>query len=163
GPDAGDDPDRFLRGALWTVLGLATLVFWAALRPLPWLGDPPRGDLTGRQLLHELPLPALAAGGVLLLVFVASVTLCLRPAPWLWPPRRSPSAGNRGRWTGRCIPGRPVLSRMRWGSTGPDRCCAGRRRSACCCASSRCGCCSRARAAGGCRGRGAGGCCISSR
>src|SRR5690606_32566373 len=40
-------------------------------------------DLTGRQLLHELPLPALAAGGVLLLVFVASVTLCLRPAPWL--------------------------------------------------------------------------------
>src|SRR5690606_5912519 len=82
-PGAGDDPDRFLRGALWTVLGLATVVFWAALRPLPWLGDPPRGDLTERQLLHELPLPALAAGGALLLVFVASVTLCLRPAPWL--------------------------------------------------------------------------------
>src|SRR5690606_16403986 len=79
---------------LWTVLGLATVGFWAALRPLPWLGDPPPSDLAGRQLLHELPLPALAAGGVLRLVVVASVTRCLRPAPWRPPAalRSSPGA-----------------------------------------------------------------------
>ncbi|WP_432056003.1 lipopolysaccharide biosynthesis protein [Streptomyces sp. bgisy022] len=84
GPGSGPapvDPDRFLRRALWGGLGLATFVFWWSVRPLAWLRGPSRDDLTGQDLLHELPLPALAAGGVLLLVFVASVTLCLRPAP----------------------------------------------------------------------------------
>ncbi|MEU3945903.1 lipopolysaccharide biosynthesis protein [Streptomyces sp. NPDC029526] len=86
GPASGPaptDPDRLLRRALWGVLGLGTLVFWYSVRASAWLGGPSRDALTGQDLLHELPLPALAAGGVLLLVFVASVTLCLRPAPRL--------------------------------------------------------------------------------
>ncbi|GGW32054.1 lipopolysaccharide biosynthesis protein [Streptomyces griseoloalbus] len=78
-----DVSDRRLRGVLWAVLGLATLVFWASVRDLPWLGGPPGAVLTGRQLLEGLPLTALAAGGTLLLVFVASVTLYTRADPWL--------------------------------------------------------------------------------
>ncbi|MET9155498.1 lipopolysaccharide biosynthesis protein [Streptomyces griseoflavus] len=68
-------------GVLWALLGLATLVFWASLRDLPR----PAGtaEPTGRLLLEGLPTTALAAGTTLLLVFVASVTLCPRPAPWL--------------------------------------------------------------------------------
>ncbi|CAM5269178.1 lipopolysaccharide biosynthesis protein [Streptomyces griseomycini] len=78
-----DGTERRLRGGLWTLLAFATLVFWASVRELP-RPDGTRGDeLTGRQLLEGLPLAALAAGGALLLVFVASVTLCTRPDPWL--------------------------------------------------------------------------------
>ncbi|MDT0614181.1 lipopolysaccharide biosynthesis protein [Streptomyces sp. DSM 40712] len=92
-PAAGEGPDdsreRWLRGALWCLLAAATVVFWAALRGLPWLdgasgasGDA-SGVLTGRQLLEWLPFPALVAGALLLVVFVASVTLCAARATWL--------------------------------------------------------------------------------
>ncbi|MET7292332.1 lipopolysaccharide biosynthesis protein [Streptomyces griseoloalbus] len=82
--DGSDDvSDRRLRGVLWAVLGLATLVFWASVRDLPWLGGPHGAALTGRQLLEGLPLTALAAGGTLLLVFVASVTLYTRTDVWI--------------------------------------------------------------------------------
>ncbi|MBL3665288.1 lipopolysaccharide biosynthesis protein [Streptomyces sp. M2CJ-2] len=82
----GDETERRLRDVLWVLLGLATVVFWASVRSLPWFGGSGReepGELTGRLLLEELPLSALAAGGALLLVFVASVTLCTRSDPWL--------------------------------------------------------------------------------
>ncbi|WP_406726080.1 oligosaccharide flippase family protein [Streptomyces sp. GD-15H] len=82
----GDETERRLRDVLWVLLGLALIVFWVSVRSLPWLGgsEPEEpGELTGRLLLGGLSLPALAAGGVLLLVFVASVTLCTRPDPWL--------------------------------------------------------------------------------
>ncbi|WP_055626570.1 hypothetical protein [Streptomyces hirsutus] len=83
---AGVGSDRRLRDVLWGLLGLATVAFWASTRPLHRLGGPlpkEQGELTGRQLLEGLPLVALAAGGVLLLVFVAAVTLCTAPDPWL--------------------------------------------------------------------------------
>ncbi|CAL9487983.1 hypothetical protein SUDANB145_03162 [Streptomyces sp. enrichment culture] len=70
--------DRRLRIGLWVVLGVATVVFWTALRGLPWLDGVSRTALTGRELLEELPLAALVAGGTLLVVFVASVTLSAR-------------------------------------------------------------------------------------
>ncbi|MFK0115008.1 lipopolysaccharide biosynthesis protein [Streptomyces sp. NPDC090994] len=70
--------DRRLRIGLWVVLGVATAVFWTALRGLPWLDGVSRTALTGRELLEELPLAALVAGGMLLVVFVASVTLSAR-------------------------------------------------------------------------------------
>lgn len=83
-PSAPDeDPDRRLGGVLWSLLGLATLVFWISVRGLPWFDGADGGELTGRLLLEGLPLPALAAGGLLLLVFVASVTLRGRPDHWL--------------------------------------------------------------------------------
>ncbi|MEV0689568.1 oligosaccharide flippase family protein [Streptomyces sp. NPDC050388] len=85
-PSTGDETERRLRDVLWVLLGLATVVFWVSVRSLPWFGGSGReepGELTGRLLLEGLPLSALAAGGVLLLVFVASVTLCTRPDPWL--------------------------------------------------------------------------------
>ncbi len=93
--------ERRLRGTLWYLLAAATAVFWAALRGLPWLdaasgtpgmsGPPgpsggsgsPGAGLTGRRLLAEVPWPALVAGGLLLLVFVASVTLCTTRDAWL--------------------------------------------------------------------------------
>ncbi|MBD0423813.1 lipopolysaccharide biosynthesis protein [Streptomyces sp. TRM S81-3] len=83
--DESETAERRLRIALWALLGAATVAFWAALRELPWLsGDPGTGaELTGRELLEGLPLTALLAGAVLLVVFVASVTLCTRPDPWL--------------------------------------------------------------------------------
>ncbi|MEV5885110.1 lipopolysaccharide biosynthesis protein [Streptomyces sp. NPDC052020] len=77
---------RWLTAALWCVLGLATAVFWAALRGLPWLDRAPRRSgtgPTGRQLLEGLPPSALVAGGVLLVVFVASVTLRAARDAWL--------------------------------------------------------------------------------
>lgn len=83
---AGHGSERRLRGVLRGLLGLATVAFWASTHPLYRLGGPsPReqGEPTGRQLLEGLPLVALAAGGVLLLVFVAAVTLCAVPHPWL--------------------------------------------------------------------------------
>ncbi|MFF9484858.1 lipopolysaccharide biosynthesis protein [Streptomyces sp. NPDC014676] len=82
GPSAPDPaPDRRIVGTLWALLALATLVFWFSIRGLPRSGG--AGEPTGRQILEGLPLSASAAGGVLLLVFVASVTLLGRPVPWL--------------------------------------------------------------------------------
>ncbi|MBT2409809.1 lipopolysaccharide biosynthesis protein [Streptomyces sp. ISL-12] len=70
--------ERRLWTGLWVVLGVATAVFWTALRGLPWLDGASRTAVTGRELLEELPLAALVAGGALLVVFVASVTLSAR-------------------------------------------------------------------------------------
>ncbi|MEU7467078.1 lipopolysaccharide biosynthesis protein [Streptomyces sp. NPDC044984] len=81
--DSGGDPGRRAGWILWTLLGLATFVHWFSVRGLPWSDGAGGGEPTGRQLLDGLPPPALAAGGLLLLVFVASVTLYGRPAPWL--------------------------------------------------------------------------------
>ncbi|WP_030234232.1 lipopolysaccharide biosynthesis protein [Streptomyces sp. NRRL S-455] len=75
--------ERRLRGALWSLLGVAAVFFWAPLHELPWLGGTPVNELTGRQLLEGLPLPSLTAGGLLLVVFAAAVTLCARREPWL--------------------------------------------------------------------------------
>ncbi|MGW0614448.1 lipopolysaccharide biosynthesis protein [Streptomyces sp. NPDC002788] len=85
---AGSHPDpepheRRLRGALWSLLGAALVFFCAPLRDLPWLANASDAALTGRQLLQGLPLPSLTAGGLLLVVFVAAVTLCTRHDPWL--------------------------------------------------------------------------------
>jgi hypothetical protein len=65
------------------VLTVATVVFWTAVTGLPWADGTPDAVLTGRTLLEGLPPAALVAGGVLLVVFVAAVTLCVRPEPWL--------------------------------------------------------------------------------
>ncbi|MFE0790690.1 lipopolysaccharide biosynthesis protein [Streptomyces mutabilis] len=91
--DFGDDedeggigpvPERLLRPVLWLLLGLATVVLLIASRELPRLGaGVTEAELTGRELLRELPLSALAAGALLLVVFVASVTLCVATDPWL--------------------------------------------------------------------------------
>ena len=75
--------ERRLRGALWSLLAVASLFFFAPLRDLPWLDGVSRTALTGRQLLEGLPLPSLTAGGLLLVVFVAAVTLSTRRDPWL--------------------------------------------------------------------------------
>ncbi|MFF7766704.1 lipopolysaccharide biosynthesis protein [Streptomyces massasporeus] len=75
--------ERRLRGALWSMLAVACLFFLAPLRDLPWLDGASRAALTGRQLLEGLPLPSLTAGGLLLVVFVAAVTLSTRRDPWL--------------------------------------------------------------------------------
>ncbi|MFJ8053058.1 lipopolysaccharide biosynthesis protein [Streptomyces luteogriseus] len=75
--------ERRLRGALWSLLAVASLFFLAPLRDLPWLDGVSRAALTGRQLLEGLPLPSLTAGGLLLVVFVAAVTLSTRREPWL--------------------------------------------------------------------------------
>ncbi|WP_158786500.1 hypothetical protein [Streptomyces sp. NRRL F-5065] len=85
---AGDAGERRLRGALWALLGAGTVVFWAALRDLPWAGGAGGGaggggGPDGRDLLRGLPWPALLAGALLLVVFVAAVTLCARPEPRL--------------------------------------------------------------------------------
>ncbi|MFF5314981.1 lipopolysaccharide biosynthesis protein [Streptomyces massasporeus] len=75
--------ERRLRGALWSLLAVACLFFLAPLRDLPWLDGASRAALTGRRLLEGLPLPSLTAGGLLLVVFVAAVTLSTRRDPWL--------------------------------------------------------------------------------
>ncbi|MCX3285707.1 lipopolysaccharide biosynthesis protein [Streptomyces sp. NEAU-H22] len=75
--------ERRLRGALWSLLAVASLFFVAPLRDLPWLDGVSRAALTGRQLLEGLPLPSLTAGGLLLVVFAAAVTLSTRRDPWL--------------------------------------------------------------------------------
>ncbi|MFF5843275.1 lipopolysaccharide biosynthesis protein [Streptomyces massasporeus] len=75
--------ERRLRGALWSLLAVACLFFLAPLRDLPWLDGASRAALTGRQLLEDVPLPSLTAGGLLLVVFVAAVTLSTRRDPWL--------------------------------------------------------------------------------
>ncbi|WP_346345622.1 lipopolysaccharide biosynthesis protein [Streptomyces sp. SID5643] len=87
-PHGSGEPDeepreRRLRGALWSLLGVAVVFFWAPLRDLPWLDRASEAALTGRQLLEGLPLPSLTAGGLLLVVFVAAVTLSTRHDPWL--------------------------------------------------------------------------------
>ncbi|MDR6981053.1 hypothetical protein J2X68_007795, partial [Streptomyces sp. 3330] len=69
------DRERWLAGGLWGLLGLATAAFWTALRDLPWLDGPSGNVLTGRRMLAALPLTALVAGGLLLVVFVGAVTL----------------------------------------------------------------------------------------
>ncbi|MHC8424496.1 lipopolysaccharide biosynthesis protein [Streptomyces sp. NB004] len=81
----GPIPERFLRPALWLLAAAATAVFWAAVRQLPWLEGPSASaaGLTGRELLRGLPVSALVAGGVLLVVFVAAATLSVRLDPWL--------------------------------------------------------------------------------
>ncbi|MFF7310354.1 lipopolysaccharide biosynthesis protein [Streptomyces sp. NPDC008137] len=80
----GREPqERRLAGALWSLLGVAAVFFLAPLRDLPWLDDASEAALTGRQLLEGLPLPSLTAGGLLLVVFVAALTLCTRRDPWL--------------------------------------------------------------------------------
>ncbi|WHM31399.1 lipopolysaccharide biosynthesis protein [Streptomyces sp. BPPL-273] len=81
----GPIPERFLRPALWLLAAGATAVFWAAVRQLPWLEGPSASaaGLTGRELLRGLPVSALVAGGVLLVVFVAAATLSVRLDPWL--------------------------------------------------------------------------------
>ncbi len=83
--EAGPVPERRLRPALWLLLGLAAVAFPVSLRHLAWLdGASDVGAvLTGQELLRGLPLSALAAGAVLLVVFAAAVTLCARPDPWL--------------------------------------------------------------------------------
>ncbi|MER6620891.1 lipopolysaccharide biosynthesis protein [Streptomyces sp. NPDC000931] len=81
GTDPDPDPDRRIVGTLWALLALATLVFWFSMRGLPRSDG--TGGPTGRQVLEDLPPSAPVAGGVLLLVFVASVTLLGRPVPWL--------------------------------------------------------------------------------
>ncbi|MFJ4975746.1 lipopolysaccharide biosynthesis protein [Streptomyces coeruleorubidus] len=75
--------ERRLRGALWSLLGVGTVFFWVPLRDLPWLDGAAEAAQTGRQLLEGLPLPSLTAGGLLLVVFVAAITLCTRRDPWL--------------------------------------------------------------------------------
>ncbi|MFH9015908.1 lipopolysaccharide biosynthesis protein [Streptomyces sp. NPDC017943] len=82
-PAEADPGERRLRGALWSLLGVAVIFFCAPLRDLPWLTHPSETAPTGRQLLHGLPLPSLTAGAVLLVVFAAAVTLLTRPGPWL--------------------------------------------------------------------------------
>ncbi|MEU0457397.1 oligosaccharide flippase family protein [Streptomyces sp. NPDC006129] len=84
-PAGADDRtrERRLRGALWSLLGVAAVFFWAPLRDLPWLDGASETPLTGRRLLEGLPLPSLTAGGLLLVVFAAAVTLCTRREAWL--------------------------------------------------------------------------------
>ncbi|MEU1847800.1 lipopolysaccharide biosynthesis protein [Streptomyces sp. NPDC019990] len=75
--------ERRLRGALWSLLGAAAVFYVAPLRELPWLGGTTSDELSGRHLLAGLPVPSLTAGGLLLVVFVAAVTLCARREAWL--------------------------------------------------------------------------------
>nr|WP_079660488.1 lipopolysaccharide biosynthesis protein [Streptomyces sp. 3214.6] len=75
--------ERWGGGALWGLLGVATVAYWAALRDLPWFDGPSANVLTGRQLLAALPLTALVAGGLVLVVFVGSVTLRAASDTWL--------------------------------------------------------------------------------
>ncbi|WP_454318253.1 lipopolysaccharide biosynthesis protein [Streptomyces phaeoluteigriseus] len=78
---------RRLRAGLWGLLGIATVSYVVALRNLPWLGGRLTGGLaeplSGRGMLGLLPGPALFAGGALLLLFVAAVTLGVRRDAWL--------------------------------------------------------------------------------
>ncbi|MFF8195151.1 lipopolysaccharide biosynthesis protein [Streptomyces bobili] len=78
---------RRLRAGLWSLLALATVSYVVSLRNLPWLGGRLSGGLaeplSGRGMLGLLPGPALFAGGALLLLFVAAVTLGVRRDAWL--------------------------------------------------------------------------------
>ncbi|WP_415924104.1 lipopolysaccharide biosynthesis protein [Streptomyces sp. ID05-47C] len=95
GPAPGHEEDglgsergqRRLRAGLWSLLALATVSYIVSLRNLPWLGGQLSGGLaeplSGRGMLGLLPGPALFAGGALLLLFVAAVTLGVRRDAWL--------------------------------------------------------------------------------
>ncbi|MFF8317102.1 lipopolysaccharide biosynthesis protein [Streptomyces bobili] len=96
GPALGHDEEdglysergqRRLRAGLWSLLALATVSYVVSLRNLPWLGGRLSGGLaeplSGRGMLGLLPGPALFAGGALLLLFVAAVTLGVRRDAWL--------------------------------------------------------------------------------
>jgi O-antigen/teichoic acid export membrane protein len=78
---------RWLRAGLWSLLGVTALVFWAALRNLPWLAGYVEGTLaapmSGAGMLGRLPGPAIVAGLLLLGLFVAAVTLDVRRDTWL--------------------------------------------------------------------------------
>ncbi|WP_436841946.1 lipopolysaccharide biosynthesis protein [Streptomyces bobili] len=78
---------RRLRAGLWGLLAVATVSYVVSLRNLPWLGGRLSGGLaeplSGRGMLGLLPGPALFAGGALLLLFVAAVTLGVRRDAWL--------------------------------------------------------------------------------
>ncbi|MFI1027566.1 lipopolysaccharide biosynthesis protein [Streptomyces sp. NPDC020951] len=82
-PSPAPARERWTAGVLWGLLGVATGVYWTALRDLPWLDGPSADVLTGRQLLAALPLAGLVAGGLLLVVFVGSVTLRSARGAWL--------------------------------------------------------------------------------
>ncbi|MEV3969166.1 lipopolysaccharide biosynthesis protein [Streptomyces sp. NPDC050698] len=87
-PHESREPDqepweRRLRGALWSLLAVAVVFFLAPLRDLPRPDGASEAALTGRRLLEGMPLPSLTAGGLLLVVFVAAVTLSTRRDPWL--------------------------------------------------------------------------------
>ncbi|MFI6038725.1 lipopolysaccharide biosynthesis protein [Streptomyces sp. NPDC051315] len=73
---------RWLRAGLWSLIGVTAVVFWAALRNLPWLGgyveDGLAAPLSGGGMLGRLPGPAIVAGVLLLVLFVAAVTLDVR-------------------------------------------------------------------------------------
>ncbi|MFE9675822.1 lipopolysaccharide biosynthesis protein [Streptomyces sp. NPDC006259] len=78
---------RWLCAGLWSLLGIATVSYVMAMRSLPWLGGRLTGGLaeplSGRGMLGLLPGPALLAGGALLTLFVAAVTLRVRRDAWL--------------------------------------------------------------------------------
>ncbi|MEU6159057.1 lipopolysaccharide biosynthesis protein [Streptomyces sp. NPDC047130] len=79
----GPPGERRLRVALWWLLGSAVVFYAAALRHLPWsaadrtgrAGDGDSGR-TAEEVLAALPGIALAAALVMLLVYVAALTLC---------------------------------------------------------------------------------------
>ncbi|WP_443741670.1 lipopolysaccharide biosynthesis protein [Streptomyces fragilis] len=86
GASSGPRGERRLRVALWWLLGSAGVFYAAALRHLPWLDDDPRGatrvravdadaDRTAGEVLAALPGIALAAAVLMLLVYVAALTL----------------------------------------------------------------------------------------
>nr|WP_256252229.1 lipopolysaccharide biosynthesis protein [Streptomyces sp. yr375] len=75
--------ERWVGGVLWGLLGVGTVGFWAALRALPWVDGPSADALTGRQWLAALPLTAVVAGGLVLVVFVGAVTLRAARDAWL--------------------------------------------------------------------------------
>ncbi|MEV6178361.1 lipopolysaccharide biosynthesis protein [Streptomyces sp. NPDC052015] len=73
---------RWLRAGLWSLLGATAVVFSTALRDLPWLGGPVddtlAASLSGPGMLGRLPGAAIVAGLLLLVLFVATVTLGVR-------------------------------------------------------------------------------------
>ncbi|WP_246212324.1 lipopolysaccharide biosynthesis protein [Streptomyces abyssomicinicus] len=82
----GPRGERRLRIALWWLLGSAGVFYAAALRHLPWPAADDRSvgartgavdtDRTAQEILAELPGIALAAAVLMLLVYVAALTLC---------------------------------------------------------------------------------------
>ncbi|MFI2348244.1 lipopolysaccharide biosynthesis protein [Streptomyces sp. NPDC019443] len=75
-PDPGEGR---LALALWLLLGLAAVLFWAPLLQAP---DITMGHLSGTQLLKSLPPITLTAGVLLIVVHSAACSL-LRPRPAL--------------------------------------------------------------------------------
>ncbi|MET7615781.1 lipopolysaccharide biosynthesis protein [Streptomyces sp. NPDC005408] len=81
-PEAAQAPDpgeRRLALALWLLLALAAVLFWA---PLLAARDITMDQLSGTQLLRALPPVTLTAGVLLIVVHSAAVSL-LRPRPAL--------------------------------------------------------------------------------